>query len=197
MLPSRPHADRGAGRALAVEPGHHLVGKAAGVGRDGFVAEEGDLVFTRAGVIVSGADSTVAPAAPGNEQLDRVRPGACRSASEPQGAAAKSPEPAELRPFRVQHPNDHVHRDLVDFAEDEVVFIRLDRVAGGVAGGQHRRDGATAAQFGGLGGEIRGGEQRGGKERQDGEEGSAEARYELAAHQWAPIMVGGAEGRKR
>ena len=49
-----PHADRGAGRTVAVEARHHLVGELFRVGGDAFLSQQGDLVVAGCVVIVAG-----------------------------------------------------------------------------------------------------------------------------------------------
>ena len=151
-----PHADRGARRMLAVESRHHLVGELLGVGGDVFVPQKRDLVAARGVFIV-----------PQVEQLGRVGAGRLDPAAEAFMAAAESAESGDLRAVGVQDPDRDVDGDLVDFAEDELVCVRLDGVTGRVAGSEGAGEGAAALQLGGLGGEVAGGE----GQRECGEEG--------------------------
>ena len=141
---------------VAVEARHHLVGELFGVGRDIFEPEQRDLVVARCVLIV-----------PGYEEFDGEGAGRGGLAAEALGAAAESAEAGALLPVGVQDADRNVDGDLVDFAEDEIVFVGIEGVAGGVAGGEGAGEGAAAAQFGGLRGEGGGGEE----ERECGEEG--------------------------
>ena len=93
------------------------------IGGDAFVPQERDLV-------VAGLVAFV----PRGEEFDGVGAGRRGPAAEAFMAAAESAEAGALVSVRTENAHGDVDGDLVDLAEDEVVFVRFERVADGVAG---------------------------------------------------------------
>ena len=81
-------------------------------------------------------------------------------AAEAFGAAPQASEAADLRAVGAEHPDRDVDRDLVDLAEHEVVFVRVDRVADRVTGRDRPWERAVRLEFRGLGRGLLGSRQR-------------------------------------